>query len=407
MAMSDKELYAELRRKILEKSDVCCAGGAADERLYELIDEAICDYARTSHLPLAQRIRTRKQLFASIRGFGVIQELLEDRDITEIMVNGPRNIFFEKDGRLSRFEGEFEGLVQLNDIVQKIAAGANRVINEASPIVDARLGDGSRVNLVLPPVALNGPIVTIRKFPKEVMTLERLIELGSVDGETADFLRKAIAAKLNIVISGGTGTGKTTFLNALSGCIPADERVITIEDSAELQLNGIANLVTLEARNSNVEGRNEVSIRDLIKTALRMRPDRIVVGEVRDGACIDMLQALNTGHSGMSTGHANSTADMLSRMETMCLLGADIPISAVRRQIASAIDLMIHLGRFRDKTRKVVEITEVAGYEHDEIILNPLFKYEETGEKEGRIEGRLVPAGAPVTLTDKFRAAGL
>ncbi len=407
MAMSDKELYAELRRKILEKSDVCCAGGAADERLYELIDEAICDYARTSHLPLAQRIRTRKQLFASIRGFGVIQELLEDRDITEIMVNGPRNIFFEKDGRLSRFEGEFEGLVQLNDIVQKIAAGANRVINEASPIVDARLGDGSRVNLVLPPVALNGPIVTIRKFPKEVMTLERLIELGSVDGETADFLRKAIAAKLNIVISGGTGTGKTTFLNALSGCIPADERVITIEDSAELQLNGIANLVTLEARNSNVEGRNGVSIRDLIKTALRMRPDRIVVGEVRDGACIDMLQALNTGHSGMSTGHANSTADMLSRMETMCLLGADIPISAVRRQIASAIDLMIHLGRFRDKTRKVVEITEVAGYEHDEIILNPLFKYEETGEKEGRIEGRLVPAGAPVTLTDKFRAAGL
>ncbi len=407
MAMSDKELYAELRRKILEKSDVCCAGGAADERLYELIDEAICDYARTSHLPLAQRIRTRKQLFASIRGFGVIQEMLEDRDITEIMVNGPRNIFFEKDGRLSRFEGEFEGLVQLNDIVQKIAAGANRVINEASPIVDARMGDGSRVNLVLPPVALNGPIVTIRKFPKEVMTLERLIELGSVDGETADFLRKAIAAKLNIVISGGTGTGKTTFLNALSGCIPADERVITIEDSAELQLNGIANLVTLEARNSNVEGRNEVSIRDLIKTALRMRPDRIVVGEVRDGACIDMLQALNTGHSGMSTGHANSTADMLSRMETMCLLGADIPISAVRRQIASAIDLMIHLGRFRDKTRKVVEITEVAGYEHDEIILNPLFKYEETGEKEGRIEGRLVPAGAPVTLTDKFRAAGL
>ncbi len=407
MAMSDKELYAELRRKILEKSDVCCAGGAEDERLYELIDEAICDYARTSHLPLAQRIRTRKQLFASIRGFGVIQELLEDRDITEIMVNGPRNIFFEKDGRLSRFEGEFEGLAQLNDIVQKIAAGANRVINEASPIVDARLGDGSRVNLVLPPVALNGPIVTIRKFPKEVMTLERLIELGSVDLETAEFLRKAIAAKLNIVISGGTGTGKTTFLNALSGCIPADERVITIEDSAELQLNGIANLVTLEARNSNVEGRNGVSIRDLIKTALRMRPDRIVVGEVRDGACIDMLQALNTGHSGMSTGHANSTADMLSRMETMCLLGADIPISAVRRQIASAIDLMIHLGRFRDKTRKVVEITEVAGYEHDEIILNPLFKYEETGEKEGRIEGRLVPAGAPVTLTDKFRAAGL
>lgn len=408
MAMSDKELYTELRRRVMEKSDICCANGGEDERLFGLIDEAICEYARSSHLTLSQRIKARKQVFASIRGFGVIQELLEDPDITEIMVNGPGRIFFEKDGRISRFEGEFEDERQLSDLVQKIAAGANRVINEASPIVDARLpADGSRVNLVLPPVALNGPIVTIRKFPKEIMTLERLIELGSVDEETAEFLRRAIRAKLNIVISGGTGTGKTTFLNALSGCIPSDERVITIEDSAELQLNGIENLVTLEARNSNVEGRNGVSIRDLIKTALRMRPDRIVVGEVRDGACIDMLQALNTGHSGMSTGHANSTADMLSRMETMCLLGADIPISAVRRQIASAIDLMIHLGRFRDKTRKVVEITEVAGYEHDEIVLNTLYKFEELGEKEGHLEGKLIPTGNPVIRTDKFRAAGL
>ena len=392
----------------MEKSDVCAAGSGEDERLFVLIDEAICEYARTSHLTLAQRIKARKQIYDSIRGFGVIQELLEDPDITEIMVNGPGKIFYEKDGRLSRFEGEFESRAQLDDIVQKIASGANRVINEASPIVDARLSDGSRVNVVLPPISLcNGPIVTIRKFPKEVMTLERLIELGSVDVETAEFLRRAIKAKLNIVISGGTGTGKTTFLNALSGCIPSDERVITIEDSAELQLNGIENLAILESRNANVEGRNGVSIRDLIKTALRMRPDRIVVGEVRDGACIDMLQAMNTGHSGMSTGHANSTADMLSRLETMCLLGADIPISAVRRQIASAIDLMIHLGRFRDKTRKVVEITEVAGYEHDEIILNTLYKYEECGEKEGRVEGKLIPTGNPVIRTDKFRAAGL
>ena len=407
MVMSDKELYAELRRRVMDKSDVCSAGGGEDERLFALIDEAICEYARSSHLTLMQRIRARKQVFASIRGYGAIQELLDDPDITEIMVNGPGKIFFEKEGRIRRFEGEFETKAQLDDIVQKIAAGANRVINEASPIVDARLADGSRVNCVLQPIAINGPIVTIRKFPKEVMTLERLTELGSIDEEAAVFLRRAIKAKLNIVISGGTGTGKTTFLNALSGCIPPDERVITIEDSAELQLNGIENLVTLEARNANVEGRNGVSIRDLIKTALRMRPDRIVVGEVRDGACIDMLQALNTGHSGMSTGHANSTADMLSRMETMCLLGADIPISAVRRQIASAIDLMIHLGRFRDKTRKVVEITEVAGYENDEIVLNTLYKYEELGEKEGRVEGRLISAGNPFIRTDKFRAAGL
>ncbi len=407
MDISDKELYAELRRRVMERSDLRAAGSGDDDRLCALIDEVICEYARTAHLTLTQRIRARKQVYASIRGFGTIQELLEDRDITEIMINGPENIFYEKDGRLSRFDGEFEDFGQLNDITQKIAAGANRVINEASPIADARLGDGSRVSLVIPPVALNGPIVTIRKFPQEIMTLDRLIELGSLDAEAADFLRKAIAAKMNIMISGGTGTGKTTFLNALSGCIPPDERVITIEDSAELQLNGIANLVTLEARNSNVDGKNEVSIRDLIKTSLRMRPDRIVVGEVRDGACIDMLQALNTGHSGMSTGHANSTADMLSRMETMCLLGADIPIMAVRRQIASAVDLMIHLGRFRDKTRKVAEITEVAGFEHDEIILNTLYRFEETGEKEGRVEGRLVPTGNPLARPGKFRAAGL
>ncbi len=382
-------------------------GSGDEDRLLTLIDDVICEYARTSQLSVAERIRARKQVYASIRGFGAIQELLDDPDITEIMVNGPEKIFFEKDGRILRADAEFESRAKLDDIVQKIAAGANRVVNEASPIVDARLADGSRVNIVIPPVSVHSPIITVRKFPKEVMTLERLIELGSIDEEAADFLRRATGAKLNIMISGGTGTGKTTFLNALSGCIPPDERVITIEDSAELQLHGIENLVTLEARNSNVEGRNEVSIRNLIKTALRMRPDRIVVGEVRDGACIDMLQALNTGHSGMSTGHANSTADMLSRMETMCLLGADIPISAVRRQIASAIDLMIHLGRFRDKTRKVVEITEVAGYEHDEIILNRLYRFEETGEKEGRIEGKLVPTGNGPARTDKFRAAGL
>ena len=328
----------------MERADMGSAVSGEENRLLTLIDDVICEYARTSQLSVAERIRARKQVYASIRGFGAIQELLDDPDITEIMVNGPENIFYEKDGRLLRADAEFESRERLDDIVQKIAAGANRVINEASPVVDARLEDGSRTCIVIPPVSVNGPSITVRKFPKEIMTLERLIELGSIDEEAADFLRRATGAKLNIMISGGTGTGKTTFLNALSGCIPPDERVITIEDSAELQLHGIENLVTLEARNSNVEGRNEVPIRDLIKTALRMRPDRIVVGEVRDGACIDMLQALNTGHSGMSTGHANSTVDMISRMETMCLLGADIPIPAVRRQIASAVDLMIHLG---------------------------------------------------------------
>ena len=391
----------------MERADMGSAVSGEENRLLTLIDDVICEYARTSQLSVAERIRARKQVYASIRGFGAIQELLDDPDITEIMVNGPENIFYEKAGRLLRADAEFESRERLDDIVQKIAAGANRVINEASPVVDARLEDGSRTCIVIPPVSVNGPSITVRKFPKEIMTLERLIELGSIDEEAADFLRRATGAKLNIMISGGTGTGKTTFLNALSGCIPPDERVITIEDSAELQLHGIENLVTLEARNSNVEGRNEVSIRDLIKTALRMRPDRIVVGEVRDGACIDMLQALNTGHSGMSTGHANSTVDMISRMETMCLLGADIPIPAVRRQIASAVDLMIHLGRFRDKTRKVVEITEVAGYEHDEIILNTLYRFEETGEKEGKVEGKLVPTGNGPARTDKFRAAGL
>ena len=358
-------------------------------------------------MPVCDRIRARSLVYASVRGLDIIQELIDNHDVTEIMVNGSDDIFYEQGGRISRFDGCFESMNKLEDVVQKIAAGANRIINEASPIVDARLSDGSRVHMILPPVAINGPIITIRKFPEEVMTIEKLINIGSLHEEAAQFLRKLVISGYNIFVSGGTGSGKTTFLNALSEYIPKDERVITIEDSAELQIKGIPNLVKLEVRNANVEGRNGISIRDLIKASLRMRPDRIIVGEVRDAACIDMLQAMNTGHSGMSTGHANSASDMLSRMETLTLLGADIPLQAVRRQIASAIDIIIQLGRFRDKTRKVVEITEICGYEDQEIVLNPIFRFIEEGEQDGRVIGHLEATGNTLVRREKLEAAGL
>lgn len=378
-----------------------------EEALYEIIDDVICSFTKEYYMPLADKTLARRIAYASIRGLDVLQELLEDDSITEIMVNGPDDIFYERNGRISRFDYGFESLEKLENVVQKIASGCNRVINEASPIVDARLSDGSRVNMVIPPVALCGPVITIRKFSKEVMTMETLIGMESLSEEAAEFLRKLVISGYNIFVSGGTGSGKTTFLNALSEYIPVDERVVTIEDSAELQLTRIENLVSLEVKNANVEGRNEVTIRDLIKTSLRMRPDRIIVGEVRDGACIDMLQAMNTGHSGMSTGHANSTADMLSRMETMSLLGAEIPLQAVRRQIASAIDIIIQLGRFRDKSRRVVEITEVAGYENGEIILNPLYRFVEEGESEGKVTGTLQPTGNTLRSITKLKSAGL
>ncbi len=358
-------------------------------------------------MSISDRLRARSLVYASVRGLDIIQELIDNHEVTEIMVNGTDDIFYEQNGRLSRFDGCFESLNKLEDVVQKIAAGSNRIINEASPIVDARLADGSRVNMIIPPVAINGPIITIRKFPEEVMTIEKLINIGSLHEEAAEFLRKLVVSGYNIFVSGGTGSGKTTFLNALSEYIPRDERVITIEDSAELQIKGIPNLVKLEVRNANVEGRNGISIRDLIKASLRMRPDRIVIGEVRDAACIDMLQAMNTGHSGMSTGHANSASDMLSRMETMTLLGADIPLQAVRRQIASAIDIIIQLGRFRDKTRKVVEITEVCGYENQEIVLNPIFRFVEEGEQDGSVIGHLEATGNELVRREKLEAAGL
>ena len=404
--MLDKKLRSEMASLVQQ-----VAGGDPDmteARLKEVIDDVIMEHSSREHMTLEEKREAAAALYASVRGMDELEELIADPDISEIMVNGPDDIFVEKAGRIIRHEGSFESREKLEDVIQKIAAGSNRLINESSPIADARLSDGSRVNLILPPVSVRDPIITIRKFPEEVMTINKLIEIGSISEEAAEFLEKLVRAGYNIFVSGGTGSGKTTFLNALSNFVPKDQRIITIEDSAELQIREIPNLVSLEVRNANVEGKNEITIRDLIKTSLRMRPDRIIVGEVRDGACIDMLQAMNTGHCGMSTGHANSTTDALSRLETMVLLGGtEIPLRAVRRQIASAIDIIIQLGRFRDRSRRVLEIAEVAGCEGDEIVLNPLFVFIEEGEYEGRVTGILRRTQNPLIRTGKLRAAGL
>ena len=332
---------------------------------------------------------------------------MEDDSITEIMINGYDNIFLETEGNIVRSHKRFESEDRLKTVVQQIVAGCNRRINESAPIVDARLPDGSRVNIVIGPVSLTGPIVTIRKFSKQITDMDTLVKYKSLTQDISEILRILVQAKYNIFISGGTGSGKTTFLNALSNFIPTDERIVTIEDAAELKILGISNLVRLEARDSNTEGKNEITIRELIKTSLRMRPDRIIVGEVRDHAAIDMLQAMNTGHDGsLSTGHANSDKDMLSRLETMVLMGMDIPILAVRKQIASALDIIIHLGRMRDKTRKVLKISEVTGMADGEISLNTIFEFQETGEKEGLVEGKLVKINELID-TGKLLRSGL
>lgn len=395
-----------LRERILQTVDL--SHDLSDEELLGFIDDTMLECAEGQSIGIQDKLWMRKEIFNSIRRLDVLQELVEDASISEIMVNGERQIFIEQNGRIRKWERCFESRQKLEEVVQQIASGANRIINEVSPIVDARLPDGSRVNIVLPPVALEGPIVTIRKFPEEAMTMERLLELGSLTKEAAELLKKLVRAGYNIFISGGTGSGKTTFLNALSNAIPREERIITIEDSAELQIKSIPNLVRLEVRNANVEGKNEITIRDLIKSSLRMRPDRIIVGEVRDAAAIDMLQALNTGHSGLSTGHSNSPADMLSRLETMVLLGTDIPLVAVRKQLAGAIDIIVHLGRLRDKSRRVLEITEVLDCVDGEIELNRLFCFEEEGQtEEGRILGSLKRCGAGLIRQQKLKAAGL
>ena len=336
----------------------------------------------------------RKELFDSFRRLDILQELVDDPTITEIMVNGTEHIFVERQGRVEELEKHFDSVGQLEDLIQQIVSRVNRTVNLASPIADARLEDGSRVHVVLAPVALNGPILTIRKFP-EPITMERLIELKSISREAAAFLQKAVERGLNIFISGGTGSGKTTILNAMSGYIPQEDRVITIEDSAELQIRHVTNLVSLETRVENRDGSQEISMRDLIRASLRMRPDRIIVGEVRGGEALEMLQAMNTGHDGsLSTGHANSAKDMLSRLETMVLMAAELPLAAVRSQIGSALDLMVHVGRMRDRSRKVLEITEVIGYENGEIRLSPIYQFQESGETaSGQVEGTLVQVG--------------
>ena len=338
---------------------------------------------------------------------GILDELLEDEDITEIMINSHNSIFIEKKGHIYETEGQFDSPERLNDIIQQIVSRNNKRINESSPIADTRLSDGSRVNIVLPPVAIDGAVVTVRKFPRERVDMKRLIELKSITKEAADFLEKLVVSGYNIFICGGTGSGKTTFLNVLSDYIPGEERVITIEDSAELQLKNIKNIVRMEARQANTEGENEITIRDLIRTSLRMRPDRIIVGEVRGKEAIDMLQAMQTGHDGsMSTGHSNNTKDMLNRLETMVLMGMDIPMNAIRSQIASAIDIIVHLGRLRDRTRKVLKIDEVLDCVNGEIKLNPLFEFVEYGETEELVEGKLEARNRLVN-TEKLERSGL
>ena len=394
----------QLHARILEEMDM--TREMEDEELMQLIYRVLQEVSAQEYLSLAEKSFLERELFNAFRKLNILQEFLEDEDITEIMINGTQNIFFEKDGRIYQSDKRFVSREKLEDVVQQIAAGSNRLVNEASPIVDARLLDGSRVNIVLPPIAIDGPIVTIRKFSKEAITMKQLIAWESISREVSAFLATLVAAGYNIFISGGTGSGKTTFLNALSQSIPKTERIITIEDNAELQIQDVPNLVRLEARNANVEGSGAVTIRDLIKSALRMRPDRLIVGEVRSAEAIDMLQAMNTGHDGsLSTGHANSPKDMLSRLETMVLMGMELPLPAIQRQIASGVDVIVHLGRLRDKSRKVLEVTEVLGYIGGEIQLQTLYQYEETGEKEGRIQGEWRKIHE-ITHTEKLLAAG-
>ena len=375
----------QLHARILDELDL--SKEVEDEELTRIIYRVLREAESREYLPLNVKTALGRELFNAFRKLDLLEEFLEDDEITEVMINGTQNIFYEKKGRIFQSDKRFLSKEKLEDVIQQIVAGANRLVNEASPIVDARLADGSRVNVVLAPIALNGPIVTIRKFPTESITMKQLIAWNSISEEVAEFLALLVESGYNIFISGGTGSGKTTFLNALSQYIPKDERIITIEDNAELRILDVPNLVSLEARNANVEGTGEVTIRQLIKSALRMRPDRIIVGEVRSAEAIDMLQALNTGHDGsLSTGHANSPEDMLSRLETMVLMGMELPLTAIRRQIASGIDVIVHLGRLRDKSRKLLEVSEVMDYREGEIHLQTVYRYEETGEENGKIQ---------------------
>ncbi len=393
-----KKLLAELNQGI----------NFSDEELYEEIEQRVLKMEQVEYLSIDEKIQLVKGIFNSIRRLDVLQELLEDPTVTEIMVNGPEHIFIEQEGKLLDSGRSFQSQEKLEDVIQQIVSKVNRVVNEATPIVDVRLFDGSRVNVVLPPVALDGPVMTIRRFPEEPFSMNRLLEMGSISQEAVDFLRICVEARYNIFISGGTGSGKTTFLNALSDFIPSDERLITIEDAAELQIRNISNLVRLEVRNANLEGKNEITIRDLVKSALRQRPDRIIIGEVRDAAVIELLNAMNTGHDGsISTGHANSPLDMLHRMETLVLTGMDIPLPAIRNQIASAIDIIVQLGRLRDKSRQVLEIDEVIGVESGENQLRPLFRFQEEEDSTSqKVKGTLLFTGNKLLHREKLQWAG-
>lgn len=407
MASPDTEqIINDLRAEVL--SHISMDREMTDDEVKDIIDRTVITNGKKFSLSLNLKQTIARDLFYSIRRLDILQALTDDPKVTEIMINGYENIFIERAGKLSRWDKKFESKTKLDDVIQQIVAKCNRTVNESSPIVDARLENGSRVNIVLDPIALNGPIVTIRRFPERPYLMKDLMNFGAIDAGTAEFLHKLVIAGYNIFISGGTGSGKTTFLNALSDFIPKDERIITIEDSAELQIVGVENLVRLETRNANVEGCAEITIRDLIRSSLRMRPDRIIVGEVRGAEAIDMVQALNTGHDGsLSTGHANSAADMIARLETMILMGMDLPLSAIRGQLASGIDIIVHLGRLRDKSRKVIEIAEVTGIEDGRVALQTLYRFREDGEDEnGKIRGELVREN-PLIHTEKLRAAGI
>ena len=394
-----------LYEKVMLRLDMTRETG--EEELQEIILTVLEEAAEEEFLPLNEKIRISRELFNAFRRLDILQDLIEDESITEIMVNGTENIFYEKGGRLYRTDRHFISEERLCDVIQQIVGETNRYVNESSPVVDARLKDGSRVNVVLKPVAVNGPIMTIRKFPSEAVTMEQLIRWGSLTREAAEFVERLVEAKYNIFVSGGTGAGKTTFLNAMSDYIPKEERIITIEDNAELQIHGVENLVRLEARGANPEGEGAVTIRDLIRSALRMRPDRIIVGEVRGEETVDMISsAMLNGHSGsMSTGHANNPIDMLHRLETMMMMGIDLPLQAIQRQIASALDVIIHLGRLRDKSRRVLQIEEVLGYSDGRIITGTLYEFREEGMKNEKIEGGLVKV-SEIKNTEKLTAAG-
>lgn len=401
-----EEIQGQIQEELIRELDQGVS--FSDEALRDEIDIRVLKQGQNGYLSIEEKMQLVRRIFNSIRRLDVLQELLEDDTVTEIMINGPDHIFVERDGKLTDSGKKFQSKEKLENVIQQIVSKVNRVVNESTPIVDVRLLDGSRVNVVLPPVALDGPVMTIRRFPETPFSMDKLLEIGSISEEAVSFLKTLVEARYNIFISGGTGSGKTTFLNALSNFIPSSERIITIEDSAELQIQNVPNLVRLESRNANLEGKNAITIRDLVRSALRQRPDRIIIGEIRDAAVIELLSAMNTGHDGsISTGHANSPMDMLRRLETLVLTGMDIPLPAVRSQIASAIEIVVQLGRLRDKTRKVLEIDEIEGIQGGEIILRQLYKFQEMpGSTSDRVEGQLMPTGQQLLHCEKLKMAG-